>query len=69
MHSFVTTALQMFPAVVWNTELTSNTIDSITVDYLFYHIQMYLLSQLQQKKYFSSSKVIKVPNKEPNKEP
>ena len=59
----------MFPTVVCDTELTSNTIDSITVDYLFYHIQTYLLSQLQQKKYFSSSKVIKIPNKEPNKEP
>ena len=69
MHSFLTTALQMFPTVVCDTELTSNTIDSITVDYLFYHIQTYLLSQLQQKKYFSSSKVIKIPNKEPNKEP
>lgn len=42
----------MFPPGVCDTEPTPNTTDSITVDYLFHHIQMYLLSQLQQKKVF-----------------
>lgn len=67
MHSFVTTAVQMVPPVVCDTKLTSNTIRYITVDYLFYYIQMYLLSQLpkkKKKKYLSSSKVIKRPNVE-----
>lgn len=61
---FATTGLQMIPVVVCDSELTSNTIDYITVDCLFYHIQTYLLCQLQ-KKFFSSSEMIKTPNIQP----